>query len=93
MFLIPYSFMVHMCAGDYGTFVVHGGEETDKTGLQTALYDARGILQDHPGNIEGLSVSGTGGKSADPWYSIHHLTLMFIWENDPGLLVIRLFSV
>lgn len=58
---------VDMAGGDYGTFVVHGGEETDKTGLQTALYDVGGILQDHPGNIEGLSVSGTGGKSADPW--------------------------
>ncbi|XP_011011770.1 PREDICTED: serine/threonine-protein kinase pakH [Populus euphratica] len=54
---------VDMAGGDYGTFVVHGGEETDKTGL----YDAGGIFQDHPGNTEGLSVSGTGGKSADPW--------------------------
>lgn len=78
MFLIPYSFLVHMCAGDFRTFVFHDGEETDKTGLQTALYDAREISQDHPVNIEGLSASGTGGKLADPWYSIHHLILIFI---------------
>ncbi|KAB5538442.1 hypothetical protein DKX38_015975 [Salix brachista] len=52
--------------GDYRTFVFHDGEETDKTGLQTALYDAGEISQDHPGNIEGLSASGTGGKLADP---------------------------
>uniref|UniRef100_A0A6N2NB64 non-specific serine/threonine protein kinase n=1 Tax=Salix viminalis TaxID=40686 RepID=A0A6N2NB64_SALVM len=53
--------------GDYRTFVYHDGEEIDKTGLQTALYDAGEISQDHPGNIEGLSASGTGGKLADPW--------------------------
>ncbi|KAJ6718403.1 SERINE/THREONINE-PROTEIN KINASE TAO [Salix purpurea] len=53
--------------GDYRTFVFHDGEEADKTGFQTALYDAGEISQDHPGNIEGLSASGTGGKLADPW--------------------------
>ncbi|CAK7326221.1 unnamed protein product [Dovyalis caffra] len=53
-------------SGDYGTFVVHGGEKTDKTGIQNELYDAGEISQD-PGNIEDPSVSGIGSKSPDPW--------------------------
>ncbi|KAJ9187376.1 hypothetical protein P3X46_002837 [Hevea brasiliensis] len=51
---------------DFGTVVVHGGEETKKTAMQTELHNNREPLQDL-GHFESPSVSGTGGKSADAW--------------------------
>uniref|UniRef100_A0A2P2L7V4 Uncharacterized protein n=1 Tax=Rhizophora mucronata TaxID=61149 RepID=A0A2P2L7V4_RHIMU len=49
--------------GDFGTVIVHGGEETDLTALQSKPCDARQCSQDLV-HVEGSSVSGTAGKSA-----------------------------
>ncbi|KAG8654231.1 germinal center kinase 1 isoform X2 [Manihot esculenta] len=51
---------------DFGTVVVHDGEEANKTAMQTELHNNREPLLDL-GHSESPSVSGTGGKSADVW--------------------------
>ncbi|XP_012067804.1 serine/threonine-protein kinase 4 homolog B isoform X2 [Jatropha curcas] len=57
---------MELAGEDFGTVVIHGGEEMDKTATQTAFNDARELSQDL-GHVETPSTSGTGGKSADSW--------------------------
>ncbi len=63
--------------GNFGTVIVHGGDEIDMMATQTLLSNAKEPSRalEH---VENLSASGMGGKSAVPQYFPHYLYLMLI---------------
>lgn len=63
--------------GNFGTVIVHGGDEIDKMSTQMLLSSA---TESSPAleHVENLSASGTGNESAAPQYSPHYLYLMLI---------------
>ncbi|XP_048234777.1 serine/threonine-protein kinase 4 [Ricinus communis] len=90
---IPKSEVVMDLAGevDFGTVVIHGGEETDKEAVQNALDSARDPSQVLR-HFESPSVTATGGKSIDSRVdnaSVVAANKILIGESHPLLQNIR----
>lgn len=61
------------CPGDFGTVIVRGAVEMDKTIEGPKVRDPSPAL----GRIGNTLTSGTGSKSVEPWYCLHQIFLVF----------------
>lgn len=68
MFLSLFSLFLILCvAGEFGTVIVHGGDEVQKSFAQSQLQSgkAASTALEH---VESTLINGTGRQLAESWY-------------------------
>ena len=74
-----YDFVCTLClTGEFGTVIVHGGFEMDKTANQTPVSSTKEPSAAHE-NVESHPVGGPGIKSTNNWYFSSTVLLLFTW--------------
>ncbi|XP_065860591.1 serine/threonine-protein kinase 1 [Euphorbia lathyris] len=74
----------------YGTMIIHGGEEIEKTTTRTKIHGLHNERESshYPGSIESPSVSGGGGKPTNTWMD-NATDNIFVGGSSPELQTIR----